>query len=158
MIFLGIDIGIAITGIGVIDKTGAKISYIAHTAILTEKNTPTAQRLSILKQELEKLIVQYKPAIAAVEELFYFKNAKTIINVAQARGVVLLTLEENKIPIEEYTPLEVKQAISSYGRADKLQVQKMVKMLLGLNELPQPDDAADALAIAWCCANTLKLL
>ena len=154
---MGVDIGIAITGIGVIEKSGYKTQYISHTVIETHKDLSVPDRLAIIHKKFLELIDTFKPEIIAVEELFFFKNAKTIINVAQARGVVLLTIQELGLRFEEYTPLQVKQGISSYGRADKGQVQRMVKMVLNLSEIPKPDDAADALAIAWCCSNSISL-
>lgn len=156
MTILGVDIGIAITGIGVVEKQGNNINYIYHTAIETHKSLPIPERLQILYNEFNKIVLEYKPVLAAVEELFFFKNAKTIIPVGEARGVVMLALQQQGLLIEEYTPLEVKQAVSSYGRADKKQVQAMVKMLYNLKEIPKPDDAADALAIAWCAAASIK--
>lgn len=150
MIILGIDCGIAITGWGVVEKgrVGNKTTFIEYGAILTSKDLSIPERLLILDKELTKIIKKYSPDESAVEELFYFKNQKTVIQVAEARGVILSCLERQKIHIAEYTPLQVKQGVTSSGRADKAQVQKMVKLLLNLKEIPKPDDAADALAIA----------
>jgi len=150
MKILGIDCGIAITGWGVVEKSKVvnKTTIIDYGAILTFKDLSIPERLLILDQELTKIIKKFNPDQAAVEELFYFKNQKTIIQVAEARGVILSCLERNKVIIAEYTPLQVKQGVTSSGRADKAQVQKMVKLLLNLKEIPKPDDAADALAIA----------
>lgn len=152
---LGIDPGIADTGYGVIqkDKSG-NLSCIDYGSIKTKAGTEMAGRLEIINKELAKIIKKYKPNLIAVEQLFFCKNAKTALIVGQARGVVMLTASQNKIPIVEFTPLQVKQAVSSYGKASKMQVQKMVKLLLNLNEIPKPDDAADALAIAICAANS----
>jgi crossover junction endodeoxyribonuclease RuvC len=156
-IILGIDPGIADTGFGVIEKkAGGKISCLAYGSIKTKAGLPMAERLEILHNELEKIIQKYLPALASVEELFFQNNAKTAIIVGQARGVILLTCRKNKIPIVELTPLQVKQTIAGFGRADKLQVQKMVKLLLNLKEIPKPDDAADALAIAISVVNEIK--
>jgi crossover junction endodeoxyribonuclease RuvC len=158
-IILGIDPGIADTGYGLIEKgAGGKISCLAYGSIKTKAGLPMAERLEILHDELEKIIQKYQPALASVEELFFQNNAKTAIIVGQARGVILLTCRKNKIPIVELTPLQVKQTIAGFGRADKLQVQKMVKLLLNLKEIPKPDDAADALAIAISSVNELKLV
>ena len=112
-----------------------------------------SDRLNIINQELNKIIKKYKPEKVAVEELFFCKNVKTALIVGQARGVILLTAKQNNLPINEHTPLQVKQAVSAYGKASKLQVQKMVKLILKLEAIPQPDDAADALAVAICSSN-----
>ena len=113
-----------------------------------------AERLKMLSAELKSVIKKHKPQSAAIEKLFFTTNAKTVITVAQARGVALETLASYGVEIYEYPPLQVKQATTSYGKAEKSQVQKMVMLLLGLKDIPKPDDAADALAIAICCANT----
>jgi crossover junction endodeoxyribonuclease RuvC len=156
-IILGIDPGIADTGFGLIEKiSGGKISCLAYGSIKTKAGMPMAERLEILSDELEKIIKKYQPALAAIEELFFQNNAKTAIIVGEARGVILLACRKNRLPIVELTPLQVKQTISGYGRADKNQVQKMVKLLLKLKEIPKPDDAADALAIAISAVNELK--
>jgi crossover junction endodeoxyribonuclease RuvC len=156
-VILGIDPGIADTGFGLIEKLpGGKIFCLAYGSIKTRAGMPMAERLEILNNELEKIIKKYQPALAAVEELFFQNNAKTAIMVGQARGVILLTCRKNKIPLTELTPLQVKQTIAGFGRADKQQVQKMVKLLLNLKEIPKPDDAADALAIAISVINEVK--
>ena len=148
MIILGIDPGYAIVGIGVIEYKGGKHRYIHHCAITTPAGMPTTERLQIIFREMNFLLDEYKPDAVAIEELFFNSNQKTAINVAQARGVLLVSVTNRDIPIYEYTPLQVKQSITGYGRADKKQIQTMVKMLLHLNVIPKPDDAADALAIA----------
>ncbi|HTW97003.1 MAG TPA: crossover junction endodeoxyribonuclease RuvC [Candidatus Methylomirabilis sp.] len=156
-IIIGIDPGLADTGYGLIEKgKGGKITCLAYGSIKTKAGLPIAERLEILNIELEKIIKKYQPALAAVEELFFQNNVKTAIAVGAARGVILLTCRQNKIPLAELTPLQVKQTISGYGRADKMQVQKMVKLLLNLKEIPRPDDAADALAIAISATNEIK--
>ena len=155
MIILGIDPGTATTGFGVIKKD-KKLSLIDYGLITTPADLSTAERLNKLHKELNSLINKYKPDIAAVEDIFFFKNLKTAIKVSQARGVILLAIAKKKIKLAEFTPLQVKQAVACYGRAEKLQVQKMVKTLLNLKEIPKPDDAADALAVAICCANSIK--
>jgi len=109
--------------------------------------------LEILNFELDKIIKKYKPNKIAIEQLFFCNNAKTALMVGQARGVILLCVKQNKLPIAEFTPLQVKQAVSTYGKANKLQVQKMVKLILNLDKIPKPDDAADALAVAICALN-----
>ncbi len=159
MIILGVDPGTAATGWGIIEKSkikSQKLKVIDYGCIKTTPNLPTAERLNKLHQELAKIIKKYKPAIVAVEDIFFFKNLKTAIKVSQARGVILLTIAKAKIPVAEYTPLQIKQAVACYGRAEKSQVQKMVRTLLNLKEIPKPDDAADALAVAICCANTIR--
>jgi crossover junction endodeoxyribonuclease RuvC len=156
-IILGIDPGIADTGFGLIEKgAGGKLIYLACGSIKTKAGLPMAERLEILNNQLEEIIKKYQPKLAAVEELFFQNNAKTAIIVGEARGVILLTCRKNKVPIVELTPLQVKQTIAGFGRADKRQVQKMVKLLLNLKEIPKPDDAADALAIAISSVNELK--
>ncbi len=154
-IILGLDPGIADTGVGIIKKEGHRLSSVFYTSIKTAAKSPLADRLSLLNTELDKLIKKYRPQIISVEELFFCKNIKTALVVGQARGVLLLTAKQNGLPIVEFTPLQVKQAVSSYGKAGKQQVQKMVKLILNLKELPRPDDAADALAVAICAANSI---
>ena len=153
VVILGIDPGFAITGFGVILRKKDKLYPINYGCITTSKNDPFDQRLKQVHRDLKKIIKKYAPSVIAMESLFFYKNAKTAINVGQARGVLILTASLLNVPVFEYTPLQVKQAISSYGRADKKQVQDMVKLILNLKEIPRPDDAADALAIAVCCAN-----
>lgn len=155
MIILGIDPGTAATGYGIIKKN-TKLSLIEYGCIKTQTTLTTAERLNELYSQLNTLIKKHRPDIVAVEDIFFFKNLKTAIKVSQARGVILLTAAKSKIPIEEYTPLQIKQATTSYGRAEKIQVQKMVKLLLNLKEIPKPDDAADALAAAICCAHSIR--
>jgi len=153
-IILGIDPGIADTGYGLIKKTkNNDLECLDYGSIKTRAKLPLAERLEIIHLELEKIIKEYKPNLVAVEELFFCNNAKTALIVGQARGVVLLTIKQNNLPLLEFTPLQVKQAVSTYGKASKMQVQKMVKILLNLKELPKPDDAADALAVAVCASN-----
>ncbi len=152
---MGIDPGTAMTGYGIIEEE-ENLSVIDYGCIKTEPNLSTAERLVKIDRQLTKLIRKHKPKKVAIEDIFFFKNLKTAVKVSQARGVVLARAAQMKIPIMEYTPLQVKQAVASYGRADKSQVQKMVKLLLNLREIPKPDDAADALAVAICCANSAK--
>jgi len=155
MIILGIDPGTAATGFGIIKKN-AKLKPVEYGCIKTATSLTTAERLKELHNQLNLLIKKHKPDMVAVEDIFFFKNLKTAVKVSQARGVILLTAAKSKIPIFECTPLQVKQATTSYGRAEKIQVQKMVKTLLNLKEIPKPDDAADALAVAICCAHTIR--
>ena len=156
MIILGIDPGTTMVGFGLIEKNEIKIIF--KKAGLLKINSKLSETEKFVKQRLalQKIIKLYKPDVAAVEKLFFFKNAKTVMAVAQARGIIIETLAEAKIPIYEYTPLQVKQAVSTYGRASKKQVQKMIRLLLNLKEEPKPDDVADALAIAICCANSIR--
>lgn len=155
-IILGIDPGLADTGYGLICDEGGKISLLCCGSIKTPAKTPLEQRLETIEQELEKLIKKYQPDRAGIEQLFFCNNAKTAIAVGQARGVALLVISRHKIPLSEYTPLQVKQAVTGYGKADKKQIQQMVKMILNLIAVPKPDDAADAVAIAICANNSLK--
>lgn len=157
MIILGIDPGYAIVGIGVIEYKGGKIRYIKHGAITTPAGMPPTERLRIIYNEINMLIDKYNPDAVAIEELFFNSNQKTAIMVAQARGVLLVAVANRDIPLYEYTPLQVKQSMTGYGRADKKQIQAMVKMLLKLEGIPKPDDAADALAIAITHTQSSKL-
>jgi crossover junction endodeoxyribonuclease RuvC len=154
MIILGIDPGIADTGFGVIETTGDVYREQAHGSITTQKSDKLAVRLGRLYKELTKLIKKHKPKHIAVEELFFAKNAKTAITVAHARGVAMLAAQQSGYEVFEFTPLQVKLALSGYGKADKKQMQAMVKTILKLDDTPKPDDAADALAVAICCAQT----
>ncbi len=157
MIILGIDPGTAATGFGIIQKKSDKLSLIDYGCITTSANLALSDRLIRIFKNIQKLIKKYHPDILVCEELFFFKNLKTAISVAQARGVVLLAARLGKISFFEYTPLEVKQALSGYGRATKSQIQKMVKVLLKLDSIPKSDDAADALALAICHAHSEKI-
>jgi crossover junction endodeoxyribonuclease RuvC len=154
MIIFGIDPGFAITGYGVIEKIGNKYKVLEYGAITTEAKLDFNTRLSIIYKEINEKFEEFKPDCVAMEELFFCKNITTGINVAQARGVMLLAITQLGKPFFEYTPLQVKQAITGFGKADKKQMQKMVQVLLNLDSIPKPDDAADALAIALCCGNT----
>ena len=156
MIILGIDPGFAIVGYGVIEYKNDRFKVLEYGAITTNAKTPMFDRFKKIHDDLNELIDIYKPDAMAIEELFFNTNQKTAINVAQARGVLLLSALNKNMPIFEYTPLQVKQAVVGYGRADKQQIQHMIKLLLGLTKVPKPDDAADALAIAICHAHSLK--
>ncbi|MFC1700823.1 crossover junction endodeoxyribonuclease RuvC [Patescibacteria group bacterium] len=156
MIILGIDPGTATTGYGIIRKIHNKLELIDYGHISTSPQNSTSERLVELEKQLTKIIKKYKPEQVAVEDIFFFKNLKTAVKVSQARGVILATIERKKLPVYEYTPLQIKQAVASYGRADKNQVQQMTKLLLNLKEIPKPDDAADALAASICCAHSIK--
>ncbi len=151
MLILGIDPGIATTGYGLIkSESKRKFSCVAYGCIITKPGFPSEIRLKKLYKELNQLIKKYKPKKLSVEKIYFFKNLKTFVPVSEAKGVILLAAAFNKIPVSEFTPLEVKMTIAGYGRADKKQVQRAVKIILNLKEAPSPDDAADALAIAIC--------
>lgn len=150
MKILGIDPGTATTGYGVIEEKHSELHMIEYGSISTSKNKSPEKRLAEIYTDLETLIKKHTPKKAAVESVYFYNNVKTAIAVAQARGVVLYCLYKNNIPLVELTPLQVKQGLTSYGKADKKQIQYMVKKLLGLKKIPKPDDAADALALAIC--------
>jgi len=156
-LILGLDPGLADTGYGIIEKRGDNMSMVACGSIKTLAGADFIERLKIIHQELKKIIKKFKPDIVGVEQLFFCKNVKTALLVGQARGVCLMTIAENNLPIFEYTPLQIKLALTSYGKADKNQVGQMVKILLNLKAVPKPDDAADALAVAITCAHSEKL-
>ena len=154
MIILGIDPGLAIIGWGVIEYQNARFRTIAYGSIKTEAGLPTQTRLREIYDGMRQLIQKYRPEAMAVEELFFNTNITTGIRVAEARGVILLAAEQAQLEIQEYTPLQVKQSVVGYGRAEKKQVISMVTTLLGLPTPPKPDDTADALAIAICHAHS----
>jgi len=154
MIILGIDPGFAIVGYGVIEYKGNKFKVLEYGAITTPAKTDIFKRFKTIYDELCKIIERVNPDVMAIEELFFNSNQKTAINVAQARGIIVLGAMNNNIEVFEYTPLQVKQSVVGYGRADKTQVQQMVKALLNLEKVPKPDDTADALAIAICHAHS----
>lgn len=156
MRILGIDPGFAITGYSIVDYQGNKFKLINSGAVLTKAGESFPLRLTKIYDDLQLIIDEYKPDAVSVEELFFNQNVKTAINVAQARGVVLLIGCKNNIPTYEYTPLQVKQAVAGYGRADKIQVQKMVKAILNVEKLPKLDDITDSMAVAICHAHSSK--
>jgi crossover junction endodeoxyribonuclease RuvC len=157
MIVLGIDPGTAITGYGLVREENGQAVALAYGAITTPSDLSLPDRLKLLQRDLAAIVEQYQPDQSAVEQLFFNKNVRTALAVGHARGVILLTLAQANIPIYEYTPLEVKQAITGHGRADKGQVQQMVTLLLNLSKIPKPDDVADALAIAICHLHSARL-
>lgn len=158
MRILGIDPGLAIIGFGILDRDAkGNASVVDYGVILTPKDLSLPKRLALIEQQLNKLIEKYKPDEIALEELFFNNNQKTAINVAQARGVILLTCIKACGRLYEYTPLQIKQALTGYGRADKRQIQEMVKSLLKLKSIPRPDDAADAVAVALTHSFTNRL-
>jgi len=154
---LGIDPGTALTGWGVVEEEKGEPIVVAYGCIETPKTHSDVKRLEEIAHDLRDILSTYKPNEVAVEDLFFFKNLKTAIKVAQARGIMLLIPTENKIPVFEYTPLQIKQALTGYGRAEKKQVQVMVQVILKLKKIPQPDDAADALAVALCRQQSRKI-
>lgn len=153
MRILGIDPGYAIVGYGVIDYRNTQFSVVDYGAILTDAGTPFNVRLEQIYDETCALMQRWKPQAMAIEKLFYNTNAKTVIDVGQARGALILAAQKNALEIAEYTPLQVKQSVVGYGRAEKKQVQEMTKLILNLPKIPKPDDTADALAIAICHAH-----
>ena len=156
MIVMGIDPGYAITGYGIVEKIGNNFKLIDYGAVTTDAGVDFPKRLDILYSGLTDIINKYNPEIIGMEELFFNKNIKTAIAVGQGRGVAVLAVQRAGKPLYEYTPLQVKQAVVGYGRAEKMQVQKMVQIMLKLKSIPKPDDAADALAVAICCGNCVK--
>jgi crossover junction endodeoxyribonuclease RuvC len=150
---LGIDPGYAITGYAIVDIINNQISARTYGVIQTSAKEHFPDRLLFLKKNLEKIIIKYSPQELAIENIFFSNNAKTAIHVGEARGVILITAMEKKIHITNYTPLQIKQAVTGHGRADKKQIQKMIQIIFSLKEIPQPDDAADALAVAYCGAH-----
>ncbi|GBD34119.1 Crossover junction endodeoxyribonuclease RuvC [bacterium HR34] len=158
MVILGIDPGVERTGYGVIKVSKKTLKCVDYGCIFTDKSLNIPQRILELSKSLSKIIKKYKPKVAGVENIFFFKNLKTAVKVSEARGAILLTLAKNNIEMLEFTPLQVKMALIGYGRADKGQIQKMVKEILKLKEIPKPDDAADAMAVAICAVRQLKLV
>ncbi len=156
MRILGVDPGFAITGYSIIDYIGNKFKLIDSGAVLTKAGESFPLRLSKIYTDLGQIIDEYKPDAVSVEELFFNNNVKTAINVAQARGIVLVVGCQKNVPTFEYTPLQVKQAVVGYGRADKIQVQKMVQTILKVDKLPKLDDITDSMAIAICHAHSAK--
>ena len=155
MVTLGIDPGTTRIGYGVISQDRNRLACVDYGVLKISSDKLTG--LKEAEQELGKLIKKYQPDCAGIEKLFFFKNQKTIMSGSEMRGVLLFTLAKHNLPIQEFTPLQVKQNISAYGRAEKKQVQRMVQLLLGLKEPIKPDDATDALAIAICCASNRLL-
>ena len=158
MAVIGIDPGTALTGFGIIQEgKNQDIELIDYGVIRTPAKTPPEKRLLSIYQQLIALIHEHNISCAAVEKLYFQQNTTTALSVGQARGVVILALEQNGIAINEYNPIDIKQAITGYGRASKRQMQEMVKVLLGLDKIPKPDDAADALAVAICHLHSRKM-
>ena len=154
MYILGIDPGYAIVGYGVVKFEGNKFTPITYGAITTPANMPFVKRLDIIFNEMTKILNTYKIEAMSIEKLFFNTNTTTAIDVAQARGVIILSAERSNVPIFEYTPLQVKSAVTGYGKAEKKQIMEMTRMILGLKSVPKPDDTADALALAVCHAHS----
>ncbi len=150
MRIIGIDPGVAITGYAVIEENNGVFNCMASGCIITSKSTAPALRLKAIHDQLSGLIAKHKPRAIVVEKIFFSKNVRTAFQVGEARGVVMLTAAGNNLDLFEYTPLQVKQAVAGYGRAEKQQVQKMVRVLLCLDQEPAVDDEADAMAVALC--------
>jgi crossover junction endodeoxyribonuclease RuvC len=157
VLVLGIDPGTAITGYGLVREEEERLVLVDYGVIMTPSGQPLPARLQTIYHGLASVIREHQPQAAAIEELFFSRNVRTALSVGQARGVALLGLAEASLPIFEYKPLEIKQAIAGYGGADKHQVQQMVRMLLNLEEIPQPDDAADAIAVAVCHIHSARM-
>lgn len=156
MIIIGIDPGYAITGFGVLEYSGNHFKLIESGSIQTKAGVPLPDRIAKIYDDMTELIKRYKPDAIAIEELFFNRNTTTAIGVAQGRGSVLIAASKTDTPIYEYTPLQVKQGVTGYGRADKKQVQMMVKTVLGLESVPKLDDTTDAIAIAICHAHSYR--
>jgi len=153
---VGIDPGTATTGYGIVQEAGHGLELVAYGVVTTAPFLPLERRLLQLFEELSTILDRYQPESGAVEQLFFQRNVRTAIAVGQARGVALLVLARAGLSVGEYSPLEVKQAVTGYGAADKNQIQQMVRLLLGLPEVPKPDDAADALAVAICHLHVMR--
>lgn len=158
MLVLGIDPGTAITGYGLVREDPSGLTLLDCGVVTTPAGQPLPERLQAIYQGLTSVIQEHQPDAAAVEELFFSRNVRTALSVGHARGVTLLSLADAGLPVFEYKPLEVKQAVAGYGGADKQQVQEMVRMLLNLDAVPQPDDAADAVAVAVCHIHSARML
>ena len=158
MRIIGIDPGTAITGFSILERENSKLRLLEYGCIRTSAGLRPGTRLNQISMDLKTIIKKWKPDIASVEKLFFQTNVKTAISVAQARGVIIQNLTEAGIDQFEYTPLEIKQAVCGYGKADKRMIQDMVKIILGLKSIPKPDDAADAIACAICLANSQPIL
>lgn len=156
MKILGIDPGMAIVGYGLIDYEDDKVELLTSGSIQTDKNSTDSERLLEIFNDLSSVVENYKPDCASVENLFFFKNQKTVIPVAEARGVILTVLQKFEIPTFSYTPMEVKQVLTGYGRAEKKEVEQMVKIALNTDVLPKLDDTVDAIAIAICHSRNIK--
>lgn len=156
MRILGIDPGTGIVGFGLIDVIRGNNIFVDAGVVRTPAHQPDSERLATIYTDLASVIDEFKPAIMAVEKLFFIRNITTAMSVSQARGVILLLGKQKELQLYEYTPLQIKQAVTGYGKADKSQIQEMVKAILKLPQIPKPDDAADALAAAICCSASMR--
>lgn len=156
MRILGIDPGTGILGFGIIDVERGNTVFVDAGVIKTPIHQADSDRLFTIYHDLEDIVAEHKPDVMAVEKLFFIRNITTAMSVSQARGVVLLLGKQNNLQLFEYTPLQIKQAVTGYGKADKKQIQEMVKVILKLPQIPKPDDAADALAAAICCSTSMR--
>ena len=150
IVILGIDPGLATTGYALLEKEAKKLNVLDFGVIKTSSSLNFPERIKEIFQKTQKLIKKYSPQILVIEKVFFCKNVKTAIKIGQVQGIFFLLAAQKKIPLYQFTPLQVKQVITSYGKADKKQLQKMIKILLNLKEIPKPNDAADALATAYC--------
>jgi len=157
MIVLGIDPGLATTGYGIIKAQNGKLEIINYGCLVTNSHLPFSSRLVTISREIKKLIFTYKPDVVVIEEIFFCKNVKTALRIGHVRGVIMLAAIEANCELSEYTPLQVKQSVTGFGKAQKKQIQEMVKILLNLKTIPKSDDAADALALAICHIHSTKL-
>jgi crossover junction endodeoxyribonuclease RuvC len=155
IVAMGIDPGIAAVGYGLVSAVEGKLNLIAHGCIQTESSEPMGKRLAYIFHEIEKLLRQYAPDVGGIEELYFFRNVSSALPVAEARGVIRFAFEEAHIELMEYSPNAIKKSVTGSARADKNQVQEMVKMLLGMPQIPKPDHAADALAAAICTLHSI---
>ncbi len=153
---LGIDPGTATTGFGIIDVTKGENTMIDAGVITTPAKHPMDERLATIYDNMNELMKEFKPQIMSIEKLFFARNVTTAMTVSQARGVMLLAAHQHSLEIHEYTPLQIKMAVTGYGKAEKMQIQEMVRVLLKLKQIPKPDDCADALAAAVCHSSTLR--
>lgn len=158
MIVIGIDPGIAIVGFGIVEQKGSRLTPVQYGSIQTKAGLETAMRLKQVYDATVELLAKYKPDVMAVEKLFFNRNVTTAFAVGQARGVIILAAEQAGIPVYEYTPLQVKQAVVGYGQAEKKQIQEMVRVLLSLKTVPKPDDVADALGVAITHAHSAAFI
>ncbi|HBB18981.1 MAG TPA: crossover junction endodeoxyribonuclease RuvC [Ruminococcus sp.] len=156
MRILGIDPGYAIVGFGVLEYDGLNFTPLEYGAVLTDAGTPFPERLRAIHEDVEFIFDKFKPDCMAIERLYFTTNQKTAIDVAQARGVTVLSAAKRGVPVSEYTPLQVKQSVVGYGKAEKRQVMEMTRQILKLAQIPKPDDAADALAIAICHGHSIR--
>lgn len=147
---LGIDPGTAIVGWGVVEGEGQELELVEYGTIRTPANSPLAGRVLQIYEAINELLDRFRPHGVGIEQLFFARNVSTALPVAHARGALLLAVAQRGLPMAEFTPMEIKQAVTGYGNADKQQMQQMVRLLLGLTEIPRPDDAADAVAVALC--------